>query len=116
MQFPQNIFTLLEQKRLTATQMAKHLDCSEASINGWKNGSYPSSKYVIRICEFLNISPNYLLTGQELLQNDLTPDETEWLELYRKLDSPKQLEHRLELRGYIRANEENKTKTTEKTS
>jgi transcriptional regulator with XRE-family HTH domain len=65
-QFPQNIFKLLEQKRLPAAQMAKYLEISEASINGWKNGSYPSSKHIVKISEFLDISVDCLLKGDAI--------------------------------------------------
>ena len=35
-------------------------------------------------------------------------DEAEWLELYRKLEPPEQLEHRAELKGYVKGKEKMK--------
>jgi hypothetical protein len=42
------------------------------------------------------------------LPKELTADETELLNLYRKLEPIKQTEYRAELKGYVKAKEENK--------
>lgn len=39
---------------------------------------------------------------------DLSPDETELIAIYRKLDSIKKAEYRAEMKGYVKAKEESK--------
>lgn len=64
MELPERIFTLLKNQKKTAKELATFLDVSQAAVNGWKNGSYPSSKYIIKISEFLDVSVEWLLTGE----------------------------------------------------
>lgn len=56
-------------------------------MTNWKNrNTDPPSKYIIPICEFLDVSPYYLLTGKEreTRASENIP-ERELLENYRKL-------------------------------
>ena len=56
MQINERIFVLLSEQGKTASALAAYLGINPASITGWKNeGSYPSSKYVPAISEFLNV-------------------------------------------------------------
>lgn len=56
-------------------------------MTNWKNRKTdPPAKYIISICEFLDVTPFKLLTGKEKTSDvDLTADEQELLETYRKL-------------------------------
>ena len=59
-------------------------------MTNWKNrNTDPPSKYIIPICEFLNISPYYLLTGKEKSQT-LPEDELELLSYYKRLPEREQ--------------------------
>ena len=109
------IISIISEKGYNCSFIEKSLGFGNGAIRRWETSS-PSINKLYILSNFLNIPIYALLTNEFSNREELTSDETEWLELYRKLDPSKQLEHRLELRGYIRANEENKTKVTEKTS
>lgn len=83
----ERIFLLLKEKKLTAKDLGEYIDVKPSSISAWKNeGSYPSSKYIVRISEFLNVSLEYLLTGKEKSSPaELTADEQELLTYYKNL-------------------------------
>ena len=87
MELNQRIFHLLELRGKTASELAKHIGVSSASVSAWKNeGSYPSSKYIDRISDFLNTTPDYLVLGLENLPPTLRGDEKRLLRLYNDLD------------------------------
>ena len=100
----------IKDKGLNEKQFLINCEINTSFLNDWKSSKvkYPSYDKIIKIAQYLDLSLDYLLTGVEPLPKDLTVDEAEWLELYRKLEPSKQTEHRLELRGYVKAKEENK--------
>ena len=109
MDIVQRIKGICDKHDINGAELGHKLGLSKSPMTDWKNGkSKPTLDQIINICELFAISSDYLLTGVESLPKDLTADEAEWLELYRKLEPSKQTEHRLELRGYVKAKEENK--------
>lgn len=56
-------------------------------MTNWKNrGTDPPAKYIIPICEFLDITPYLLLTNKEDLSiNKLDVDENELIHIYKEL-------------------------------
>ena len=94
MEVNERIFYLLTQQGKKASALAEYLGIKPSSITGWKNeGSYPSSKYIQKISEFLNVSIEYLITGKDnLIPNSLaiTSEEQELLDLYSKLNAHEQ--------------------------
>lgn len=84
MDINERIFVLLNKQGKTASALAAHLGIKPASITGWKNeGSYPSSKYVPAISEFLNVSSEFLLTGND---SAISTRDQRLLEHYYKAD------------------------------
>lgn len=57
------IFDLLAEQGKTAVELGAAVGVKSSSINAWKKGAWPSSRYINAICGFLNVSPNYLFTG-----------------------------------------------------
>lgn len=51
----------LHERGVKKSELAKKLDISQQTIQNWKKGSYPDCKKIKIICEFLNISADYLL-------------------------------------------------------
>lgn len=92
MEINERIFYLLEEQKKTAKQLGEYIGVKPSSISAWKNeGSYPSSKYVIRISEFFQVPIKYLFTGEqeqtaEYYSAELDPYELELLETYNRLD------------------------------
>lgn len=99
MEINERIFYLLKTKYKTAKELGDYIGVATSSISAWKNsGSFPSSKYIIRISEFFNVSIEYLFTGKDIMRSEdvkstfstplnLSDNELELLEIYRKLDS-----------------------------
>jgi len=103
MEINERIFYLLNKQNKTASSLANYLNIKSSSITGWKNeGSYPSSKYIQKISEFLNVSVDYLVTGNQSIET-VPSDQQELLNLYNQLDPIKQAEFKGELKGYLKA-------------
>ncbi|MDG6895074.1 helix-turn-helix domain-containing protein [Volucribacter amazonae] len=72
-----------EKLNLTRPELAKAVDVSLSALQGWEmNEREPQASMIIKIAETLNVSPNYLLTGEIEKQshsstniNSLTVDE-----------------------------------------
>lgn len=109
MRIGQMVFDLLEKQNKSQADLAKYLEIGFSTVHGWRQENRNlSSDLIMPICEFFNITPEFLLTGQDPLLKDLAPDESELVSLYRKLEPAKQLEYRAEMKGYIKAKEEDK--------
>lgn len=62
----ERIFNLLRVQNKTAKDLGNFINVKPSSISAWKTeGSFPSSKYIIRISEFFNVSLDYLFFGSE---------------------------------------------------
>ena len=60
------VLYLLKKNGLKQKDLAEYIDTKPSTVNGWKQENRnPSSNLIIPICEFLNISVIYLLTGIE---------------------------------------------------
>lgn len=71
----ERVFTLLEQKGHTQSELAAFLSTSRSTINGWKKENRnPSSELIVPICEFLGVSVEFLLTGKESLNSPPSAD------------------------------------------
>lgn len=66
----QRVLEILSKKNKTMSQLARHLGTTPSTINGWKQPNRnPSSEILIPICEFLDVSVMYLLTGEKEYTN-----------------------------------------------
>ena len=61
---------------ISPTATLKKLKISTSKLTAWKNGSMPNSEFLIPISEFLGVSIDYLLTGQERIVPTLHEKET----------------------------------------
>ena len=87
MEINERIFYLLEKQKRTAKELGDYIGIRPSSISAWKTeGSYPSSKYIVRISEFFGVSIEYLFTGQNNSTLHLSKQENELLETYNQLD------------------------------
>ncbi len=95
----QRIIQILKDRGIQQIELARYLGASQSTVNGWnlKNRN-PTSEYIMPICEFLKITPTYLLTGVEDEKTDYVTsnDERKLLKCYRQL--PPEL--KLKLLGY----------------
>lgn len=80
-----SILNILNDKCIKQSELCAYLGINTSTMTNWKNrNTDPPSKYIIPICEFLGVSPYYLLTGKENNQS-LPDDEQELLNYYKKL-------------------------------
>ena len=89
MEINERVFHLLDKQHKKAKELALFIGISASSVSAWKTEkSFPSSKHIIRISEFFNVSLEYLLSGidNENAESELSTDEKELLETYNKLD------------------------------
>lgn len=102
------VLTLLNDKGLKQKDLALYLGTKPSTINGWREPNRnPSSDLIVRICEFLGVSCEYLLTGKETSSTTISSSDAEWLDLIHQLPAEAQYEFRGEIKGYLkRLNEE----------
>lgn len=88
----ERIAQLLREQGKMGKDLAAYLGVSAASVTGWARGSYPSSQYIIKISEFLGVSVEYLLTGEEKEDADairgISDDALKVARLWDELDVP----------------------------
>ena len=59
---PEKIKQLREQLGMTQTELAKTLQLTRSSVNGWEMGlSMPSTSMVVELAKVFNVSTDYLL-------------------------------------------------------
>lgn len=98
----QRVLSLLEEKSLKAADLCRALGISTSTMTNWKNrGTDPPAKMIIPICEFLGVSCEYLLSGNEKVC-PFSSEDQEWLSLIHQLPEEKRYEFKGELKGYLR--------------
>lgn len=85
MKISERIFELMKAKKITQAELAEALGITQPSVGNWKTrGTTPPMEYLPKICEVLDVSWEYLITGKEE-ENHYTPDEKYLVEQYRKV-------------------------------
>lgn len=74
----------LKKRNLTLNKLSKALNFSQSATSRWKHGSYPSIDVLKEICQYLNVSADYLLELEP--PPDISDRERRLLEYYRKAD------------------------------
>ncbi len=60
--FSMRLRELRTDKQMSMKQLAVAIGTTDAAISNWENGiNEPKISYVIRLCEFFNVSADYLL-------------------------------------------------------
>ena len=81
------IVELIRKRGKYEKDLTDYLGIAPGAMSKWKyDGSYVYIKYIEEICEFLDMTPNYLFLGPEDEEERLTPSEKELVGMYRKLD------------------------------
>lgn len=62
MSFKDRIRTARKNKKITQKELAEQLNMSHNAVSNWENGeSQPDYNILCRICDILDVDPNYLL-------------------------------------------------------
>ena len=79
------ILDIMKSKNKKQSALCAYLNLNASTVTNWKlRNTDPPAKYIIPICEFLEVSPYYLLTGEER-EHPLPKDEQELLDCYKRL-------------------------------
>ena len=63
----------MEELNVNQNEMCAYLHIGTSTVSNWKNrGTNPPAKYIIPICDFLNVSPEYLLTGENRKESNIS--------------------------------------------
>lgn len=72
-------------KAITSIKELEKIGISQQVISNWKSrNTFPKSDDLYKIADFLNVSMEFLLTGEEK-NNEYSPDEIELISNYRSL-------------------------------
>ena len=118
MEIIERISDLLAERDKTAVELCKALDIQTSTMSTWKTRKKdPPARYMPAIANFLCVSLEDLLTGQErpaIIKQpaDQSPKlsamDEELLELFHELPTNKQYEFMGEIKGFLRAVEDSK--------
>lgn len=73
-------------KTLSQKKMSIATGFSTGTINSWlKRGSAIPADAIMPICDYLSLSPEYVLTGEEKEIDGLQPEEKHILQAYNRL-------------------------------
>lgn len=80
MKISERIFEIMKQKKLRASDLANYLQISPSTISDWKTkGNTPSADLIYKIAKFLDVTTDYLLTGEEVSMDiNSFSSEGEW--------------------------------------
>ena len=92
MTITERLFLVLSNKNLSQKEFAKAINVNEKTVSAWKkNNSLPSADKISDISDFLNISLEYLLTGQEKSPSSyLTENEQKIIDVFKNLNNTQQ--------------------------
>lgn len=82
------LFDFMQMKNLKQIDLAEHLNVNKSVVTSWKNrGNAPPAEYLVKICEFLDITIFELLGIDPIdtATNELSDDEKQMLKKYRRL-------------------------------
>lgn len=98
----QRVLSLLDEKGFKMADLCRYIGINTSTMANWKTrNTDPPTKYIIPICEFLKVSPEYLLTGVES-HKKLSKEDAEWLSLIHSLPTDVRLEMKGEMKGYLK--------------
>lgn len=77
----ERIFKIIDEKHLKTADLARALDIKQSVLSNWKKrNTNPPIEYVLVICEFLDVSVEYLIDGID--ENNSTKEEKKLLNAY----------------------------------
>ncbi len=62
--FAQNLSTLMEERGLSQSELARRLETSQSTVNRWINGTNPRKKQLRELAEVLSVRMEWLESGK----------------------------------------------------
>ena len=98
----QRILSLLDEKGFKMADLCRFIDINTSTMANWKTrNTDPPTKYLVPICEFLGVTPEFLLTGKETALK-ISKEDEEWLKLIHSLPVDVRMEIKGEMKGYLK--------------
>lgn len=87
----ERLFALMNEKGISIRELSRRTGITASTISDWNTKkTNPSADKLMAICEALDISPYFLLTGEEEKQTQydytLSSDEVKIIESFRNMD------------------------------
>ena len=89
MKLIENIEKIMKIKGISAYQIEKDIGIRQTTFQGWKRGSEPSADKIIKLLQYLEVSPNELFGYSDII--NLTDNEKEMLNLFKQLPEREQI-------------------------
>lgn len=89
MKIIENIIKLMEEKDKTPYRMEKDIGIKQTTFISWKKGSQPPADKIIKIAQYLEVTPNEIFGYETPIF--LTENEKELLELFKRLPDREQI-------------------------
>lgn len=99
------IYELFDETGKKPYRLCKILGITQSTFSTWKTRhKNPPAEYMKKIADYLGVSLEYLMTGEENPEyRYTTAQEDELLELFRALPPEKRFEYVGEIKGWLRA-------------
>jgi transcriptional regulator with XRE-family HTH domain len=89
--FYEKIEEILKKRNLNLNKLAKGAGITQSSTSRWQNGTMPSCEALVKICEYLNVSADYLLDLNDAAPPPILSDqEQELLAAFRQCNPESQ--------------------------
>lgn len=86
----QTLVELMDEKRIKGVELAEAVGVSKQAVSNWRNGkSSIDIELIMPICNFLGITVNEFFGRSQTIEtksNEITSDERELVNLYRRMD------------------------------
>lgn len=90
-----NIENLMKKKGISVYRLEKDTGIKQSSFSHWKKGTQPTVDKIIKICEYLKVTPDQIFgyndSEDDPDQEDLTENEIELLKYFRQLPDREQV-------------------------
>ena len=91
MAFIDKLMEALENKNISQYKLCNELNIGQSTISSWKKGKMPTAEKIVAIVRYLEVSADWILEIDSKDPIDLTSEEKELLEYFRKLPDREQI-------------------------
>lgn len=100
----ERIGELLSKDKRTQKDLCEYAGIKTSTLNNWLNRkTEPPSNYIIPICEFFEVSCEFLLTGENKKERtSISFEDASWLNLIHLLPEDVKAKFKNELEGYLK--------------
>ena len=98
------MFSTMEAKGKVPAKLCRVLNVGTGQMTAWKRRNVdPPAKYMKQIADFLEVTIDYLITGDDSYRPKLSSVEADIIAMLRQLPVEQVYEFKGELKGYMQA-------------